>query len=210
MSFIAGSRLVVTDTTSPADRLHASAFIQSNPTTSIQNLQKPLYRKDIFYSGSVMNVTHIKSHMSLKSYVASVTSIPQEVRLINFHLQNHINTKHVLVAVPVLTNIVGGFCPPPPPSQQRLSRQAMAKHTIYRYSAVIGVHSLYIVCMENTSCCPWLLNQRLWTFNLHGRKLPKITFIDVKISFKAGFLTMYSPSLKIVYVKLLKIFIYVT
>lgn len=127
MSFIAGSRLVVTDTTSPADRLHASAFIQSNPTTSIQNLQKPLYRKDIFYSGSVMNVTHIKSHMSLKSYVASVTSIPQEVRLINFHLQNHINTKHVLVAVPVLTNIVGGFCPPPPSQPTKIVKTGDGK-----------------------------------------------------------------------------------
>ena len=80
MSFIAGSRLVVTDTASPADRLHASAFIQANPATSIQNLQKPLYRKDIFYSGSVMNVSHVKSHMSMRSYVASVTSIPHEVR----------------------------------------------------------------------------------------------------------------------------------
>ena len=80
MSFIAGSRLVVTDTASPADRLHASAFLQANPATSIQNLQKPLYRKDIFYSGSVMNVSHVKSHMSMRSYVASVTSIPHEVR----------------------------------------------------------------------------------------------------------------------------------
>ena len=79
MSFIAGSRLVVTDTASPADRLHASAFIQANPATSIQNLQKPLYRKDIFYSGSVMNVSHVKSHMSMRSYVASVTSMPHEV-----------------------------------------------------------------------------------------------------------------------------------
>ena len=79
-SFMTGSRLVVADTNTPADNLHASAFLHSKPTAStqvsVENLSRPLYRKDIFYSGSVLNVSHIRSRVSLKSYVVSIASIP--------------------------------------------------------------------------------------------------------------------------------------
>lgn len=82
MSFLASSRMVITENPSPAAQLHASAFMNTDPTTSVQNLQRPLYRKDIFYSGSVMNISPVKSHLSLKSYIASVASIPQQVNIV--------------------------------------------------------------------------------------------------------------------------------
>jgi len=83
-SYIAGSRLVVVDSGTPADNIHASAFLHTpanasgavSPHVSVQNLSRPLYRKDIFYSGSVLNVSHVKSKMSLKSYVASIATLP--------------------------------------------------------------------------------------------------------------------------------------
>ena len=77
---MAGSKLIVADANSPADNLHASAFLNTNPSASpqvsVQNLSRPLYRKDIFYSGSVVNVSHIRSGVSLKSYIASIATIP--------------------------------------------------------------------------------------------------------------------------------------
>lgn len=81
---VLGSRLVLSDTNTPASILHASAFLQTTETTNgsginIHNLSRPLYRKDIFYSGSVLNVHHDKSDIPLKSYVASITSIPNQV-----------------------------------------------------------------------------------------------------------------------------------
>ena len=81
---VLGSRLVLSDTNTPATMLHNSAFQlqnDANPGSGIDmhNLARPLYRKDIFYSGSVLNVHHEKPDMSIKSYVASVTSIPNQV-----------------------------------------------------------------------------------------------------------------------------------
>ena len=40
---------------------------------------RPLYRKDIFYSGSVLNVPHFKSQPDVQTYVKSMMSIPEEV-----------------------------------------------------------------------------------------------------------------------------------
>ncbi|XP_067928354.1 monocarboxylate transporter 14-like [Watersipora subatra] len=78
-SYIAGSRLVA-ETNSPADNIHGSAFLTGGspggPHVSTADLSRPLYRKDIFYSGSVLNVSPVKSRLSLKSYVASIASLP--------------------------------------------------------------------------------------------------------------------------------------
>ena len=40
---------------------------------------RPLYRKDIFYSGSLLNVTHFRSQPDVKMYVKSMMSIPEAV-----------------------------------------------------------------------------------------------------------------------------------
>ena len=42
---------------------------------------RPLYRQDIFYSGSVTNIAEFKSTASMTSYVQSYTSIPASTRL---------------------------------------------------------------------------------------------------------------------------------
>jgi hypothetical protein len=41
---------------------------------------RPLSRKDIFYSGSVMNLPEYQSQKSLANYRQSVISIPKSVR----------------------------------------------------------------------------------------------------------------------------------
>lgn len=75
--------MVLADSGTPASILHTSAFLQTSDSPAgsqvdVKNLQRPLYRKDIFYSGSVMNVNHIKSQMSMKSYIASVETIADD------------------------------------------------------------------------------------------------------------------------------------
>ena len=45
----------------------------------VRDLRRPLYRKDIFYSGSVANLKEFKaSNQDMTSYVASMTSIPDD------------------------------------------------------------------------------------------------------------------------------------
>ena len=45
----------------------------------VRDLRRPLYRKDIFYSGSVANLPEFKaSNQDITSYVASMTSIPED------------------------------------------------------------------------------------------------------------------------------------
>ncbi len=48
------------------------------PKSVQSDYARPLYRKDIFYSGSLLNVPELKSQLSLgvESYIKSVTSIP--------------------------------------------------------------------------------------------------------------------------------------
>lgn len=40
--------------------------------------KRPLYRKDIFYSGSVLNIPQYRSQPDMRSYIASITTIPGE------------------------------------------------------------------------------------------------------------------------------------
>ena len=43
-----------------------------------EDYARPLYRKDIFYSGSVMHITEFRSQPDVRSYVRSITSIPRD------------------------------------------------------------------------------------------------------------------------------------
>ncbi|BFZ25545.1 hypothetical protein BsWGS_28584 [Bradybaena similaris] len=45
---------------------------------SKDDLARPLYRKDIFYSGSVSNIPEFHSQPDMQSYIASITVIPRE------------------------------------------------------------------------------------------------------------------------------------
>ena len=49
----------------------------TNRDRLIQELVKPLHRQDIFYGGSIASLPQYKSQPDLKSYIASVTVIPQ-------------------------------------------------------------------------------------------------------------------------------------
>ncbi|CAH1797665.1 unnamed protein product [Owenia fusiformis] len=54
------------------------------PKTRVEQIQKqdyakPLYRKDIFLSGSVLNIPQFRSQPNVKSYVTSITTIPDSV-----------------------------------------------------------------------------------------------------------------------------------
>ena len=44
-----------------------------------KDLARPLYRKDIFYSGSIVNLPQYRqSKADIRTYMASVTTIPRE------------------------------------------------------------------------------------------------------------------------------------
>lgn len=65
-------------------RLHSSVLIktpQRNAADVVEDLKRPMYRKDIFFSGSLydVNVKKTKSKSSIKNtdgYAASIVSIP--------------------------------------------------------------------------------------------------------------------------------------
>ncbi|ESP01999.1 hypothetical protein LOTGIDRAFT_92970, partial [Lottia gigantea] len=44
-----------------------------------EDYKRPLYRKDIFYSGSVLNIPQFKSQPDMRSYIQSITTIPTEI-----------------------------------------------------------------------------------------------------------------------------------
>ncbi|CAG5134291.1 unnamed protein product [Candidula unifasciata] len=49
---------------------------------SKKDLARPLYRKDIFYSGSVLNIPQFRSQPDMKSYITSITTIPGEMEFV--------------------------------------------------------------------------------------------------------------------------------
>lgn len=49
---------------------------------SKKDLARPLYRKDIFYSGSVLNIPQFRSQQDMKSYITSITTIPGEMEFV--------------------------------------------------------------------------------------------------------------------------------
>ncbi len=44
-----------------------------------RELERPMYRKDIFYSGSIMNLPQYRSSQDVESYVQSITNIPVSI-----------------------------------------------------------------------------------------------------------------------------------
>nr|KAI8746192.1 monocarboxylate transporter 5-like [Biomphalaria glabrata] len=50
---------------------------------SKKDLSRPLYRKDIFYSGSVLNIPQYKSQTDIKSFITSITTIPGEMEFVD-------------------------------------------------------------------------------------------------------------------------------
>ncbi|XP_067677004.1 monocarboxylate transporter 14-like [Haliotis asinina] len=46
---------------------------------SKEDFARPLYRKDIFYSGSVLNIPQFRSQPDVRSYITSITTIPGEI-----------------------------------------------------------------------------------------------------------------------------------
>ena len=86
---------------------------------------RPLYRSDIFYSGSVFNIPERKSQPDVHNYVKSVTAIPDEIPAENecfvwryFHMSKAAKDtlrqmtdvsllKDPLLLIPALSNLVG-------------------------------------------------------------------------------------------------------
>lgn len=57
----------------------SAARRQQRRLSNRKNLARPLYRKDIFYSGSIVNLPQYRqSKADIRSYMASVTTIPAE------------------------------------------------------------------------------------------------------------------------------------
>jgi len=68
--------------------LYLSKNNMSSLSVSKRDLASPLYRKNIFYSGSVQNisqtnVSRIDSKADMQSYIASITTIPGEMDLVD-------------------------------------------------------------------------------------------------------------------------------
>ena len=49
---------------------------ERNLSVPKEEFAKPMYRKDIFYSGSVLNIAQFRSQPNMRSYITSITSIP--------------------------------------------------------------------------------------------------------------------------------------
>ncbi|KAJ8316294.1 hypothetical protein KUTeg_006308 [Tegillarca granosa] len=52
---------------------------QRDMTVQKEDYKRPLYRKDIFYSGSIVHIPQYRSQPDVKSYVTSITSIPGDI-----------------------------------------------------------------------------------------------------------------------------------
>lgn len=60
-----------------SDGLIFSSSQKSAVTTEPRHIIRPMSRKDIFYSGSIVNLPEYKSQMSINSYRQSVLNIPR-------------------------------------------------------------------------------------------------------------------------------------
>ena len=58
-----------------------SRHLLGSSTRSIttKDYSRPMYKKDIFYSGSIVNIHEFRSQPSMTSYIASITTIPGEI-----------------------------------------------------------------------------------------------------------------------------------
>lgn len=55
----------------------------SNRSISSKDYSRPMYKKDIFYSGSIVNINEFKSQPSMHSYITSITSIPGDLGIVD-------------------------------------------------------------------------------------------------------------------------------
>lgn len=60
---------------------HSSRHLLGASTRSIttKDYSRPMYKKDIFYSGSIVNINEFRSQPSMTSYITSITTIPGEI-----------------------------------------------------------------------------------------------------------------------------------
>nr|CAD7432758.1 unnamed protein product [Timema monikensis] len=83
-SFLKSKRFNKSDSVCPRMELGSESIMFSTSKSSIplvkQDIVKPMQRKDIFYSRSVVNLPEFKSQKSLSSYRQSVVSLPRYVR----------------------------------------------------------------------------------------------------------------------------------
>lgn len=63
----------------PRGESWSAARLKQRRMSNRKDLARPLYRKDIFYSGSIVNLPEYRqSKADIRSYMASVTTIPPE------------------------------------------------------------------------------------------------------------------------------------
>ncbi|KAK3609610.1 hypothetical protein CHS0354_038611 [Potamilus streckersoni] len=125
---------------------------------------QPMCRKDIFYSGSVINIPEYKSHTNMTSYTASITAIPSaikgesECRLWNYCPCLPKPIKHILqqmLDVSLLTNLgfiliclgniiaMLGFYVPYVYLVDKATLQGIDKHRAAFLLSVIGITSTF-------------------------------------------------------------------
>lgn len=52
-------------------------------SVSSKDYSRPMYKKDIFYSGSIVNINEFRSQPDMHSYITSITSIPGDVGVLD-------------------------------------------------------------------------------------------------------------------------------
>lgn len=52
---------------------------------SSKDYSRPMYKKDIFYSGSIVNINEFRSQPDMHSYITSITSIPGDLGVMSTH-----------------------------------------------------------------------------------------------------------------------------
>ncbi|KAL8616120.1 hypothetical protein ACOMHN_066607 [Nucella lapillus] len=84
-------------------------------SVSKKDLARPLYRKDIFYSGSVHTLPLFRSQPDMKSYITSITTIPGQAAFVAGGEAKVNSYPHLCSLYPHLPK-VGVECPVPVPS----------------------------------------------------------------------------------------------
>lgn len=51
----------------------------SNRSITSKDYSRPMYKKDIFYSGSIVHINEFRSQPNMNSYITSITTIPGEI-----------------------------------------------------------------------------------------------------------------------------------
>jgi len=78
----AAKELMARSGAAPAGGSRAFLGASTRSITS-RDYARPMYKKDIFYSGSVLNITEFKSQPNMSSYITSITSIPGDCAVVD-------------------------------------------------------------------------------------------------------------------------------